>query len=114
MIERGNNLPSANELANVSTRDFVGFAKKRAAERLRFRQSVDGIIDAAREVGDPNALADYVSTRRVELHEAYSSLKASLDEIRVEGVSNAAKISVPSGIGATLAVSPLEGPAVGI
>lgn len=114
LIELGIDLPTAEELAKVSTGEFVSFARRRAAERLRFRRAVDGIIKVAREIDDPNALADYVSTTRVELNEAFGSLKASLDEIRVEGIANAAKISVPSGIGGLLALSPLGGPAVAI
>ncbi len=114
LIELGIHLPTAEELAKVSTSAFVSFASRRAAERLRFRQAVDGMIKVAREIDDPNALADYVSTKRVELNEAFGSLKASLDEIGVEGIANAAKISVPSGIGGLLALSPLGGPAVAI
>jgi hypothetical protein len=114
LIQLGIDLPTPDELAKVSTADFVSFANRRAAERLRFRQAIDGIIEVAREIDDPNLLADYVSSRRIELNEAFNSLKASLDEIRVEGVANAAKICVPSGIGGLLALSPLGGPAVAI
>ena len=114
MIEVGITLPSATELANVSTRDFVGFAKHRVGERFRFRQSVDGIIKVVREIDDSNALADYVITNRIELHEAYAALKTSLGELRVDVVANAAKIAVPSRVGGSLAIRPLGGLAEGI
>jgi hypothetical protein len=37
---------------------LADFATRRAGERLRFRQEVEGIIETARSASDPNQIAD--------------------------------------------------------
>src|SRR5262249_36489777 len=57
---------------------------------------------------DPNAIQDHLSSNRVLINEAVEGIRATIDELHVGAVSTTAKLTVPAGVGAALAVLPVS------
>jgi len=110
LLRLGIVFPSPDDLENmgVTAEQIVTFAKARAAERIRFRQAIQGIIDTARQTSDPNALADYVATRAIEIQEAIADLRKTFDELHVGAATSVAAITVPAGLSAALVALPFS------
>jgi hypothetical protein len=103
-------LPTPEALHDVPIAKIADFAERRAGERLRFRQVVDGIIAAARSASDPNQIAAHLSTRKTEIAEAVDAIRKTQDELLTGGVVGIAKITVPTSFvsaGAIAHVSPV-------
>jgi hypothetical protein len=98
----GIGLPKPETLAEISVEDVAIFARKRAPERQRFRQAVNGILDTARSAVDPRALDDYLDRTRIEIAEIIDDYSRTLDELKVGAVRGLAMITVPAGIGGAL------------
>jgi hypothetical protein len=101
-------LPHEKQLHDISMKTIATFARKHAAERKRFRDAVENILNTARSNPDPNALADFLNSKRKEIDEAVSDHRKTLDELHVGGVSGAAKLTVPAGFAAGLAAYPIS------
>jgi hypothetical protein len=110
LLNVGISLPTPEALHDVPIKKVADFAQRRAGERLRFRQEVEGIIESARSSSDPNQIADYLSTRKTEIAEAVDAMRKTQDELLTGGVVGVAKITVPTsfaGAGAIAHVSPV-------
>lgn len=114
LVELGLSLPSPAELEHVPTRDIVKFSNTRAAERGQFRAAVEGILNVAREIEDPNAIDDYLSQQRVQMRSAVTNLRKCIDEIHAGTVGAAARITVPAGASAAIAILPISKTAAAI
>jgi len=110
LLRLGIVFPSPAELENagITAEQIVDFSKKRAGERIRFRQAIQGVIDTARKISDENALADYVGTHALEIQAAISDLRKTFDELHVGAVNSVAAITVPTGLSAALVALPFS------
>jgi hypothetical protein len=105
LLNVGISLPTPEALHDVSIAKIADFAERRAGERLRFRQEVDGIIEAARSASDPNQISDHMSTRRTEIAEAVDALRKTRDELFTGGAVGIAKITVPTSVVSAAAIA---------
>ena len=114
LVRLGIKLPSPQQLSQVPMGEIADFAERRAVEKQDFRAAVDEILTTASSLKDPNAVDDYLSSQRHRIEAAVSNLRATLDELRVGAVSETAKITVPAGATAAIALMPLSGVAAAI
>jgi Family of unknown function (DUF6236) len=114
LVRLGINLPSPQQLQQLPMRKIAKFARRRAVEKQEFRAAVEGILETARSQTDQNAIDDYLSSQRVRIEAAVRNLRATIDELHVGAVSATAKITVPAGAAAAIAVLPLSHPAAAI
>jgi hypothetical protein len=113
LLRLGISFPSPKDLANrqVTAQAIVEFSKKRAAERIAFRDAVHKIIAAARNKDDPHALNTYLAKNAVVIADVVSNLRKTLDELHVGAAKSTAVITIPTGFSAALAVAPISPPA---
>src|SRR5688572_14318204 len=76
-------LPTDEQLKNVTVEKLAAFAERTTGERRRFRTAMESVIEKLRSTSDPNAVADYLSDTRAEIIEATSDSKSTLSEIGV-------------------------------
>lgn len=98
LLRVGVKLPSPEALQDVPLRDVVNFAVKRADERRRFREAVEGIVKTARSAENQTAIEDYLATQRAAIESAVNDHRQALDELRVGVVASFAKITVPAAV----------------
>jgi len=99
LLRLGISLPSAEQLSQVPLKKIVAFADKRAAEKLAFRETVEGILEAARSHKEPDAMDDFLAGERKKLEKAVRDLRSTLDELKLVGTASAAaKLTVPAGL----------------
>ena len=110
LLRLGVSLPSPKDFqqGGISVQDLVDFAKKRAGERIAFREAIQEIITVARNTADPNALDDYIRREARVIGEAVSNLRKTIDELHVGAAKSAAAITLPAGLASALAVAPLS------
>jgi hypothetical protein len=96
LLNVGISLPTPEALHNIPIEKIADFAHRRAGERLRFREEIERIIEAARSASDPNQLADHLGKRKIEIAEAVDALRKTHDELLTGGVVGVAKITVPT------------------
>lgn len=96
LLNLGISLPTPEALHDVPIDKIADFTERRAGERLRFREEVEGIIETARSASDPNQLADHLSTRKKQIAEAVDALRKTQDELLTGGAVGVAKITVPT------------------
>jgi hypothetical protein len=103
LLKVGIRLPKPEQLQHVSMKRMAQFSNERAAERQEFRSAVEALVDATKALSDPNAINDYLASQRVRIEQAVKNLLKTLDELGVGAISGAAKITVPTGLGAAIA-----------
>jgi hypothetical protein len=108
LVNLGIKMPSPEQMAEVPIKRVIKFAEKRGGEKQRFRAAVNGIIEAARSSGDPNAIQDHLSSNRVVINEAVAGIRSTIDELHVGAVSTTAKLTVPAGVGSAIAAFPVS------
>jgi hypothetical protein len=96
LLDVGISLPTPVALHHVAIDKIADFAERRAGERLRFREEVEGIIAAVRSASDPNQISDHLSKRKVEIAEAVEAIRKTQDELLTGGAVGVAKITVPT------------------
>ena len=105
LLDVGISLPTPEALRDVPIEKIADFAQRRAGERMRFREEVEGIIDAARSASDPNQIADHLSKRKVEIKEAVEAMRKTQDELLTGGGVGVAKITVPTSFASAAAIA---------
>jgi hypothetical protein len=95
-------LPAPEELVHIPVTKIAEFSNKRSDERRRFRSAVEDIVTRMQNVEDSAALADFLSKKQSEVRSARADLDKSLDEIKASGVGAFARITIPTGIVASL------------
>lgn len=108
LLNVGIKLPSPKQLSHVSMETIVDFVGRRADEKQAFRRVVEEVLKVAGSIEDPNALEDYLASKRIEIELAVGNLRRTLDEIHVSGFSSAAKITIPTGAAAAIAALPIS------
>jgi len=108
LLQLGIELPSPAQLARIPLETVVEFTERRAAERQAFRATIEGILKMAASIQDPNAVDDYLSSKRIEITASARDLRQALDEIQVGGLASAVKITVPAGAAAGIAAMPFS------
>jgi hypothetical protein len=110
LIRLGIPLPSAEQLRGVAMSKIIAFSETRSAERAAFRGAIETILEAVCKYADPNAQADYLSTKRTTIARAIKDLNEAIDELRVGAFIGVAKIAAPAGfttLAAALTLSPV-------
>jgi hypothetical protein len=108
LIRLGIRMPSPKQLNHVSMDKIAAFAERRKGEKLEFRTAIEGIIAAAKKYDDPHAMDDHLSSEGVRIEKALTNLYKTIDELSVGALSGFAKITVPAGLAAGLAVLPIS------
>jgi hypothetical protein len=101
-------VPSAEQLREVSVEALANFVESRAGERRRFRLAMESIIEKVRATADPNAIEDYLSDQRTEIREATNASRAVLDELHAGAAGGFMKITVPAGFAAAIAAASIQ------
>jgi hypothetical protein len=114
LLRAGIQLPRAADVAHISTARIAEFSRHRASERQRFRSVVDGILLTARSATDPHTINDYLDSQRVEIQEAVEDHRAALRELHLGAAHGIATITVPAGVGASLAALPFSPVVAGV
>jgi len=101
-------LPAPGAMKDVPAAKLVRFATMHSGERRRFRGMMEGIIETARTLADERAMDDYLRTKGAEIDDAVKSLRSKLAELHIGATGSVAKITVPAGVAAALAVLPIS------
>jgi hypothetical protein len=105
LLDVGISLPTPEALHDVPIDKVADFAERRAGERFRFREEIEGIIAAARSASDPNQISDHLSKRKIEIAEAVDAIRKTQDELLTGGVVGVAKITVPTSFVSAAAIA---------
>jgi len=100
-------VPSAEQLHDVSVDKLADFVEKRAGERRRFRLAMESIVEKVRVTSDPNAIEDYLADKRTEIGEAIKESRATLEDLYGGAVGGVMRITVPAGVAAAAAAAPI-------
>ncbi len=96
LLDLGLPFPGADDLSLVPMSKIVRFHRQYAGERQRFRNALQGIMNAAQELPDEIAFADYLRDNSRAIQQALADQRESMLGLRVEAASGFLKASCPS------------------
>lgn len=102
LVRMGLTLPSPPDLQHVPMAKIVDFAQRRAAERQRFRETIEGIMTIAGSATDPNQLSDYLAAQRIQIADAVNDVRDTMGELHVGTAWSTAKITLPTALAAVV------------